>query len=89
MPLLEAMMFNVPIVAFGTTAIPSTMGNGGLVLENKNPVLVARAIDEIINNKSLREYIQEQQKLQLKKYERNVLEGQFLAKIKEIIEGNK
>lgn len=77
-------MFKLPIIAYGATAIPSTMGKGGLILDDKNPVLVANAIDEVIKNAQLRDYIQKQQSLQMKKYERNVLENQFLKKIQEI-----
>lgn len=88
-PLLEAMMFKVPIIAYASTAIPSTMGNAGLVLDEKDPIVVANAIDEVVKNTQLQDYIKKQQTLQLNKYKREVLESQFLEKIQRIIGENR
>ena len=43
-PLLEAMEAGLPIVAFGSSAIPETLGEAGLVLPEKAPSLVAEAV---------------------------------------------
>jgi glycosyltransferase involved in cell wall biosynthesis len=39
-PLLEAMSFDVPIVARGTSAVPETMGGAGIVLDPSDGTLV-------------------------------------------------
>jgi glycosyltransferase involved in cell wall biosynthesis len=46
-PLLEAMQFDLPIVAFAAGAVPETVGSAGIVLETKRPSVVAAAVDRI------------------------------------------
>ncbi len=53
-PLVEAMYRRVPIVTFDSTAVPETVGGAGLVLSNKDPVLVAAAIDRVVTDDGLR-----------------------------------
>ncbi len=44
-PVLEAMHFDVPVVAYTSTAVPDTVGDGGILLTDKDPVVVASAVD--------------------------------------------
>jgi glycosyltransferase involved in cell wall biosynthesis len=54
-PLLEAMSFDVPIVARRFGAIPETMGDAGLLLPaDDDPVLIAEAIAEMLTPNGLR-----------------------------------
>ena len=43
-PLLEAMHYRVPIVAYASTAVPETLGDAGVLLDAKDPCLVAAAV---------------------------------------------
>ena len=45
-PLLEAMELGVPVVAFSAAAVPGTLGPAGILLEDKDPLIVARAVEE-------------------------------------------
>jgi len=60
-PLLEAMHFGVPVVARGTTAIPETVGDAGLLLPEgetgKDPVVVATAVHRVLTDAALREQL--------------------------------
>ena len=56
-PLVEAMYFNVPIIAFKCAAIPDTMGNQGLLLDNKEPAYVAAIIDRVLTDATLKQSI--------------------------------
>ena len=67
-PLLEAMHFEIPIVAYNSTAVTLTMGKGGVLLTDKDPLTVAGAIDCVVNNEELREEIKENQREHLKDY---------------------
>ena len=49
-PLVEAMSFRVPIVAWGTTAVGETAGNAGWVADHYEPGELASAAAEIIDN---------------------------------------
>ena len=44
-PILEAMELGVPVVAYGAAAVPETLGGAGIVLDDKDPLEVAKAVD--------------------------------------------
>lgn len=50
MPLVEAMAFKLPVVAFGTTAIPETAGNVAVVWPERDPALMAQSIHHLTEN---------------------------------------
>ena len=52
-PLVEAMAMKVPIIAFASSAIPGTIGEAGLVWEQRNPYLLAESIDYLDRNESV------------------------------------
>ena len=46
-PLLEAMTLGVPTVAYSAGAVPGTLDGAGVLLEDKDPLTVAIAVDEV------------------------------------------
>jgi glycosyltransferase involved in cell wall biosynthesis len=52
-PLLEAMQFDLPIVAYAAGAVPETVGPAGVLLEVKRPSVVAAAIDRVRSDAGL------------------------------------
>jgi glycosyltransferase involved in cell wall biosynthesis len=52
-PLIESMAMKIPIIALGSSAIPETVGNAGLVWDEGNPSLFAESIDTLINDESI------------------------------------
>ena len=55
-PLLEAMAFDVPVVASACAAIPETVGDAGLLLPDwAGPELIAEAIVRVVDDATLRE----------------------------------
>jgi glycosyltransferase involved in cell wall biosynthesis len=53
-PVVEAMESGVPVVAFRSSALPETVGNGGLLLPTKEPDVVAAAVERVINDAVVR-----------------------------------
>ena len=53
-PIVESMVHRLPIVAFGATAVPDTVGDAGIVLDAKGPGRVAAAIDRVVTDAALR-----------------------------------
>jgi len=53
-PVLEAMHFGVPVVAYAATATPETVGDAGLLLADKDPLVLATAVDRVIQDRDLR-----------------------------------
>lgn len=60
-PLIEAMVFGIPVIGYNAGAIGDTMGGSGILLEDKSPVLVSKIINELENNEQTREHLLERQ----------------------------
>lgn len=56
-PVLEAMHAGVPVVAFAAAALPETVGSGGLLLGEKDPLRVAATWHRIAHDTALREVL--------------------------------
>ena len=56
-PLAEAMGHGVPIVAYGVTAVPETVGGAGLVLPDKSAVPFAAAVGRVLRDATLHEVL--------------------------------
>ena len=67
-PLVEAMYFDLPIVAYASSAVPETLGKGGLLLDSKDPQIAAAAIDRVIRDEKLRATIAKEQKARLAQF---------------------
>jgi glycosyltransferase involved in cell wall biosynthesis len=51
---LEALHHRVPVVAFASSAVPETLGDGGVCLESKDGATVAAAVDRVLTDDGLR-----------------------------------
>ena len=65
-PLVEAMFFDVPILAFASTAVPETLGGCGIIFDKKDPSYAAKCLHAILNDSDLREKIISEQRERLK-----------------------
>ncbi len=64
-PLVEAMYFDVPIIAYNSSAVGETLGGSGILLDSKEPELVCRIIDRTVNDAAFRGGILEKQRARL------------------------
>ncbi len=87
-PLVEAMYFNVPIIAFGSTAIPYTLGGSGILVDDKDPVLIAKIIDRIVSDQNLRTAIIAKQKIRLNDFSYEKVSNRFLDMIESFMQGD-
>lgn len=76
-PLVEAMFFSVPIIAYGCTAVPMTLGDGGILVHEKNPVETAALMNRIISDSALRTSLKENQKRRLEDFQYEKIAGMF------------
>jgi len=58
-PVLEAMHFHIPVIAYAAAAVPGTVGDGGILLTDKDPVIVATAVERLRSDTSLRQALVE------------------------------
>lgn len=47
---IEAMAVGTPVIAFGSSAIPETVAAGGLLLTDKDPVVVATTVHRVVTD---------------------------------------
>ena len=67
-PLLEAMAASLPIVAFAAGAVPETVGDAALLLDDKHPSLVAEAVREVLGSPRLSRHMAEGRRAQLEHF---------------------
>lgn len=48
MPTLQAMELGVPVVAYNATAVPDTLAGAGILVDDKDPLTVAAAVDQAV-----------------------------------------
>ncbi|MDQ3818015.1 MAG: glycosyltransferase family 4 protein [Acidobacteriota bacterium] len=81
-PLVEAMSMRVPIVAYASSAIPSTVEGVGLVWPDRDPYLLAESVDAIVKNSEAARALC---RMGLRRYEENFtnhkIEAEFLKAI--------
>lgn len=85
-PLVEAMYFGVPIVAYDSSVIADTLGGGGILTDDKNPKLVAEIINLLVQDGPLREEIISSQKEQLKRFEYDRITSLFSGYLEKFLE---
>jgi len=52
-PIIEAMYFGVPVLAFDSSAVIETVGNAGIIFKQKHFPSVAHLMNEVLNNTTL------------------------------------
>lgn len=84
-PLVEAMYFGVPIVAYDSCAVSDTMGDGGVLLQIKEEVVVANEIKKIIEQNEWRDCIVEKEKKRLLKLDNLLIEKCLIQNINSML----
>jgi len=87
-PLIESMHYNLPIIAYDSSAVPSTLGNAGILIKEKKFEEIAEIIQLIIEDKNLRNEIIDGQKNRLKSLDPNITRKKFLDCIEALISSN-
>ncbi len=67
-PILESYYLDIPVVAFNAGAVRETMNNGGILVNRKDFLRLAAAIDHILTNTPLKTAIIRSQRESLAKY---------------------
>lgn len=84
-PLVESMFFDVPVIAYSSTAIPYTLGGSGLLLQEKDPMVAAKMIDILVNDEELKQKVLCNQRKRLKDFEYEVIKQQFKQYLEKFI----
>ncbi|MEA2758548.1 MAG: hypothetical protein QOH65_1161, partial [Methylobacteriaceae bacterium] len=77
-PLLEAMAFDVPVVAFEAGAIADTLGGSGIKLKTTEPHELAEQLHRIFSNRSHRREVIRGQRKRLMDFERGAIGAKLI-----------
>lgn len=83
LPFIEAMMFDLPIIAYDCTAVPSTMEEAGVLFTDKNVPAVSELVKTVASDQRLKERIVAGQQKRLNRFKSFEREQFLLQKIKE------
>jgi glycosyltransferase involved in cell wall biosynthesis len=87
-PLIEAMHYGVPIVAYAGTAVPSTLGDTGILWETPDPMLFAQTIRYLEERAELCRSIIARQKARFRLcFDLPQIERQFESALSPFLEG--
>lgn len=86
-PLAEAMLFDVPIIAYDTSAIGDTLGGSGILLDSNDPVFAAGVIRRVLTDELLKKQIIEGQRRRLEDFSYERIRDIFEKQLKDFIAG--
>lgn len=84
-PLVESMFFEVPVIAYNTSAIDDTLGGSGILLDDNDPVFAAGVIDRLVNDSKLRKHVIEKQNERLRDFSYEKISEAFEKYLKDFI----
>ncbi|MEA5097701.1 MAG: glycosyltransferase, partial [Burkholderiaceae bacterium] len=84
MPLIEAMLFDVPVIAHATSSIPDTLGEGGLLLKDDVPRQTAALLHLLMSEPALRRRVIAGQRRNLRRFARSPLLQQLANYLTEL-----
>ena len=76
-PLLEAMVHDLPVLAYAAAAVPETLDGCGVLVKEKNHEAIAEMMGSITNDESLRKKILVRQRRRLDHYRSRDIEGEL------------
>ncbi|MCH2628769.1 MAG: glycosyltransferase, partial [Acidimicrobiales bacterium] len=84
-PVIEAMNHDLPVIAFSCTAVTETVGDGGLLLTEKSPLLVASAIHRVSNDDALAQRLRQAGRQRAKNFDSEITQEKFRRQISNLI----
>jgi glycosyltransferase involved in cell wall biosynthesis len=83
-PILEAMVIGLPVVAYAVTAVPETVGDAGVLLADKDPLTVACAVADLLGAADHREKVVDAGRARARQFDLAVTSAHFLEVIQEV-----
>lgn len=87
-PLLEAMGRDIPVIAYAASAVPDTMGEGGILLNTKNFEQIGKCIERLRFDYHYREKILKKQRERVKEFNIKKYNDVIFRVIKEVQESD-
>jgi glycosyltransferase involved in cell wall biosynthesis len=84
-PLIESMVFKVPIIAYNSSAIPYTLGDAGILINQKDYIAAAELLNKVIYDEQLRNRLIENGSRRLEHFSYERTAEEFRSYMKEIL----
>lgn len=81
-PLLEAMYFNIPILAYNSANVTEVIDGASIVVRDKIPEYIALWVKYILNNYQIKNDIIKRQRKRLESFEYDMISNVFWERIK-------
>jgi glycosyltransferase involved in cell wall biosynthesis len=67
-PIVEAMSYDIPVIAYAAAAVPETMGDSGILVRDWDIPMIAEMINQLVRHQSLREKVIAAQRRNLQRF---------------------
>jgi glycosyltransferase involved in cell wall biosynthesis len=84
-PLMEAMHFDVPIVAYSSTGVPFTLGDAGILLNKKDEKIAAELAYLVAKDPEVRQKVIEKQRKRVAEFKPEILKNKYRNLIERVI----
>ena len=88
-PLVEAMYFQVPVIAYDSSAVAETLGGSGVLLKEKKPLETAAIMNRILSNNELKSKIIQEQNKRLEEFRPDLVEESAKQYIEKVIQNRR
>lgn len=84
-PLIEAMEYKIPIIAYAAAAIPNTLNQSGILLFEKSPVIIAKCCERLHSDTDFRQNLIRKQCSALAQYDKEAAGKYNMASLEKFI----
>ena len=84
-PLVESMVFDVPVAALDAAAVGETLGGSGILLEDSDPEKAAAALHALVTEEELRRSVIERQRRRLTELTGESAENRFVSLLSDFL----
>jgi len=88
LPFVESMVFDLPIIAYDSTAVPYTLDGAGVLIKHKRVDYVGELVDVVAHDRKLRERLIKGQRRRLKEFKEQNLEKFLLNNLESLMREN-
>lgn len=81
-PLLEAMNYHLPVLAYDSAAVAETLGNSGVLLKTNEPAAAARVLEQVLKDPKLQGEMIEAQVKNLERFKRSAVKERIVLLMK-------
>ena len=85
LPFIESLVFDLPVIAYDCTAVPSTLDGAGILIKNKRPDYIAELIAKVTRDTGFRKKIIMGQQARLKRFKEKRLDEFLLKSLKGLL----